>query len=114
MQLRLRYNLAETVFLALFFFFFSPLTCELMQAHPWFVDVDWDKLYDMEAAFKPEVNGELDTRNFMKFDEVQTDPFALLCFLCLLFSLGLFYFIFDFYETNCNGYFRGGDPFFML
>jgi hypothetical protein len=24
----------------------------------------------MEAAFKPEVNGELDTRNFMKFDEV--------------------------------------------
>lgn len=24
----------------------------------------------MEAAFKPEVNGELDTQNFMKFDEV--------------------------------------------
>lgn len=30
----------------------------------------WDKLYEMEAAFKPEVNGELDTQNFMKFDEV--------------------------------------------
>lgn len=24
----------------------------------------------MDAAFKPEVNGELDTQNFMKFDEV--------------------------------------------
>lgn len=41
------------------------------QAHPWFKDVAWDKLYDMEAAFKPEVNGELDTQNFMKFDEVR-------------------------------------------
>lgn len=30
----------------------------------------WDKLYETEAAFKPEVNGELDTQNFMKFDEV--------------------------------------------
>ncbi|KAL2517902.1 AGC kinase family protein [Abeliophyllum distichum] len=26
----------------------------------------------MEAAFKPEVNGELDTQNFMKFDDL--DP----------------------------------------
>lgn len=51
-----------------------------MQAHPWFIDVDWDKLYDMEAAFKPEVNGELDTRNFMKFDEVQTVIFAFIMF----------------------------------
>lgn len=25
----------------------------------------------MEAAFKPQVNGELDTQNFMKFDEVR-------------------------------------------
>lgn len=24
----------------------------------------------MEAAFKPDVNGELDTKNFLKFDEV--------------------------------------------
>jgi hypothetical protein len=24
----------------------------------------------MEAAFKPQVNDELDTQNFMKFDEV--------------------------------------------
>ncbi|RVW43860.1 putative serine/threonine-protein kinase ndrA [Vitis vinifera] len=43
-----------------------------IKAHPWFKDVEWDKLYEMEAAFKPEVNGELDTQNFMKFDEV--DP----------------------------------------
>ncbi|KAE7998512.1 hypothetical protein FH972_003051 [Carpinus fangiana] len=43
-----------------------------IKAHPWFKDVVWDKLYEMEAAFKPEVNGELDTQNFVKFDEV--DP----------------------------------------
>ncbi|XP_022750069.1 serine/threonine-protein kinase 38-like isoform X3 [Durio zibethinus] len=43
-----------------------------IKAHPWFTDVVWDKLYEMEAAFKPEVNGELDTQNFMKFDEL--DP----------------------------------------
>ncbi|CAI9093739.1 OLC1v1029299C5 [Oldenlandia corymbosa var. corymbosa] len=41
-----------------------------IKAHPWFKDVEWDKLYEMEAAYKPEVNGELDTQNFMKFDEV--------------------------------------------
>ncbi|CAL5358677.1 unnamed protein product [Camellia sinensis] len=40
-----------------------------IKAHPWFKDIAWDKLYEMEAAFKPEVNGELDTQNFMKFDE---------------------------------------------
>jgi hypothetical protein len=51
----------------------------LHQAHPWFKDVVWDKLYEMEAAFKPEVNGELDTQNFMKFDEVQ-----LICTILLL------------------------------
>ena len=41
-----------------------------LQAHPWFRGVEWDKLYEMEAAFKPEVNGELDTQNFEKFEEV--------------------------------------------
>lgn len=41
-----------------------------IKSHPWFKDVVWDKLYEMEAAFKPEVNGELDTQNFMKFDEL--------------------------------------------
>ncbi|KAH7847273.1 hypothetical protein Vadar_024038 [Vaccinium darrowii] len=43
-----------------------------IKAHPWFKDIVWDKLYEMEAAFKPEVNGELDTQNFMKFDELDT------------------------------------------
>ncbi|KAK4257828.1 hypothetical protein QN277_007364 [Acacia crassicarpa] len=42
-----------------------------IKGHPWFRDVVWDKLYDLEAAFKPQVNGELDTQNFMKFDEVE-------------------------------------------
>lgn len=40
------------------------------QDHPWFRDVLWDRLYETEAAFKPRVVGELDTQNFMKFDEV--------------------------------------------
>ncbi|CAL5439627.1 unnamed protein product [Camellia sinensis] len=43
-----------------------------IKAHPWFKDIAWDKLYEMEAAFKPEVNGELDTQNFMKFDELES------------------------------------------
>ncbi|XXG42889.1 hypothetical protein AAC387_Pa01g3056 [Persea americana] len=43
-----------------------------IKSHPWFKDVVWDKLYEMDAAFKPEVNGELDTQNFMKFDDL--DP----------------------------------------
>ena len=47
------------------------------QAHPWFKDVAWDKLYEMEAAFKPKVNGELDTQNFMKFDEVRYFTFVI-------------------------------------
>jgi len=29
-------------------------------------------LYEMEAAYKPTVNGELDTQNFEKFPEVST------------------------------------------
>ncbi|XP_024388859.1 uncharacterized protein [Physcomitrium patens] len=47
-----------------------------IKAHPWFRGVPWDKLYDMEAAYKPEVNGELDTQNFEKFDEVNSQPHA--------------------------------------
>jgi len=37
--------------------------------HPWFERIDWDRLFHMEAAFIPEVNDELDTQNFEKFDE---------------------------------------------
>ncbi|KAF9599356.1 hypothetical protein IFM89_036813 [Coptis chinensis] len=41
-----------------------------IKAHPWFAGVEWDRLYQMEAAFIPEVNGDLDTQNFEKFEEV--------------------------------------------
>ncbi|CAA7022256.1 unnamed protein product [Microthlaspi erraticum] len=44
---------------------------EQIKAHPWFKEVIWKRLYEMDAAFKPVVNGELDTQNFMKFDEVE-------------------------------------------
>ncbi|WRX11225.1 Protein kinase domain - like 10 [Theobroma cacao] len=37
--------------------------------HPWFQGVDWDRIYQMDAAFIPEVNDELDTQNFEKFEE---------------------------------------------
>ncbi|XP_009775057.1 uncharacterized protein LOC107818846 [Nicotiana tabacum] len=47
---------------------------EQIKAHPWFKDIKWDKLYDMEAAYKPEVNDDLDTQNFMKFDEANQPP----------------------------------------
>ncbi|CAL0316702.1 unnamed protein product [Lupinus luteus] len=44
-----------------------------IKAHPWFKGIEWDKLYQMEAAFIPEVNGELDTQNFEKFEEVDKE-----------------------------------------
>lgn len=40
-----------------------------IQGHPWFGGVQWDQLYQMEAAFIPEVKDELDTQNFEKFEE---------------------------------------------
>ncbi|KOM30143.1 hypothetical protein LR48_Vigan967s001500 [Vigna angularis] len=40
-----------------------------IKAHPFFNGVEWERLYQMEAAFIPEVNDELDTQNFEKFDE---------------------------------------------
>lgn len=51
---------------------FDELTSWLhyFQAHPWFKGIEWDKLYQMKAAFIPEVNDELDTQNFEKFEEV--------------------------------------------
>lgn len=44
----------------------------MVQAHPWFRCVQWDMLYEMEAAYKPTVNGDLDTQNFEKFPDVST------------------------------------------
>lgn len=55
---------------------FNRLT--VFQAHPWFKGVEWDKLYQMKAAFIPEVNDELDTQNFEKFEEVCKLPFSIL------------------------------------
>lgn len=43
-----------------------------IKAHSWFKSVTWEKLYETEAAFKPEVTDELDTQNFEKFEEVGT------------------------------------------
>lgn len=47
---------------------------EELKEHPWFGGIQWDKLYEMEAAYKPKVNGELDTQNFEKFPEVDGPP----------------------------------------
>ncbi|KAL4269699.1 hypothetical protein GQ457_HM001820 [Hibiscus cannabinus] len=52
----------------------GTLGADQIKAHPWFKSTQWDKLYEMDAAFKPHVEGELDTQNFMKFDEVDCPP----------------------------------------
>lgn len=55
------------------------------QSHPWLKGIKWDALYEMEAAYKPTVNGDLDTQNFEKFTEVgQLFRFSLFCFMYLL------------------------------
>lgn len=43
-----------------------------IKAHRWFKGIDWDRIYHMEAAFIPEVKNELDTQNFEKFEESDT------------------------------------------
>ncbi|XP_057490120.1 uncharacterized protein LOC130776089 [Actinidia eriantha] len=47
---------------------------EEIKAHPWFKGIQWDMLYEMEAAYKPTVSGDLDTQNFEKFPEVEDVP----------------------------------------
>ncbi|KMZ65241.1 Protein kinase [Zostera marina] len=42
-----------------------------IKVHPFFKNVDWDMIYEMKAAFIPEVNDELDTQNFEKFEEAE-------------------------------------------
>ncbi|KAM3402159.1 hypothetical protein ACQJBY_006232 [Aegilops geniculata] len=42
-------------------------TCR--KEHIWFNEVDWEKLYETEAAYLPQVTDELDTQNFEKFEE---------------------------------------------
>ncbi|KAF9599959.1 hypothetical protein IFM89_001994 [Coptis chinensis] len=46
----------------------------ILQAHPWFKGIEWERLYEMEAAYKPTVNGELDIQNFEKFEELGGPP----------------------------------------
>ncbi|KAM7496116.1 hypothetical protein LguiA_020530 [Lonicera macranthoides] len=47
-----------------------------IKVHPWFQGIDWDRLYQMEAAFIPEVKDELDTQNFEKFEESENQAQA--------------------------------------
>ncbi|KAB2076137.1 hypothetical protein ES319_A06G020800v1 [Gossypium barbadense] len=47
---------------------------EELKAHPWFKGVPWEKLYEIEAAYKPTVTGDLDTQNFEKFPEIDGPP----------------------------------------
>ncbi|ONM05915.1 AGC (cAMP-dependent cGMP-dependent and protein kinase C) kinase family protein [Zea mays] len=42
-------------------------TCR--KEHPWFSGLEWGKLYEIEAAYLPQVTDELDTQNFEKFEE---------------------------------------------
>jgi hypothetical protein len=41
-----------------------------IKAHPWFRGVEWERLYESNAPYIPQVKHELDTQNFEKFDEV--------------------------------------------
>ncbi|KAI9118533.1 hypothetical protein K1719_010865 [Acacia pycnantha] len=47
---------------------------EEIKAHPWFKSIQWDTLYEMEAAYKPTVTGDLDTQNFEKFPDLEGPP----------------------------------------
>lgn len=73
------------IIILLYNIFFCTYSSWIYQVHPWFKGIDWDKLYEMNAAYKPEVNDELDTQNFIKFDEVFIKDLSLT--LLLLWSL---------------------------
>ncbi|XP_062020798.1 uncharacterized protein LOC133737206 isoform X2 [Rosa rugosa] len=49
---------------------------EEIKAHPWFRGIEWDRLYEIEAAYKPTVVGDLDTQNFEKFPDLEGAPSA--------------------------------------
>ncbi|CAI5979598.1 unnamed protein product [Closterium sp. NIES-64] len=52
----------------------GTISVDEIKSHPWFAGLPWERLYNMEAAFQPEVVDELDTQNFEKFDEVDEMP----------------------------------------
>lgn len=69
--------------------------CYFSQAHPWFEGIEWDTLYQIKAAFIPEVNDELDTQNFEKFEEVFFSVPSILTFAELvIYSLSQFFLLF--------------------
>eukprot|EP00898_Chlorokybus_atmophyticus_P003988 jgi/Chlat1/4590/Chrsp290S04342 len=47
---------------------------EELKQHPFFAGIDWDHVYDGEAAYIPRVDSPLDTQNFEQFDEISSDP----------------------------------------
>ncbi|RYR25047.1 hypothetical protein Ahy_B02g058682 isoform B [Arachis hypogaea] len=70
-EIKVLYGVSFSRFLDLLYYvsgYIGYLLC-CLQAHPFFNGVEWDKLYQIEAAFIPEVNNELDTQNFEKFEE---------------------------------------------
>lgn len=44
-----------------------------IKRHSFFKGIDWDELYQQEAAFKPKVTHSLDTQNFETFEEMPND-----------------------------------------
>lgn len=42
-----------------------------VKSHPWFKDIDWDKLYrrELEPPIKPHLSSSTDTRNFECYDD---------------------------------------------
>ena len=74
-EIKVLYGVSYSMFLDLFWkclrYRVSHIYFLLFQVHSWFKGVDWDRLYDIEAAFIPEVTDELDTQNFEKFDEAR-------------------------------------------
>lgn len=43
-----------------------------IKGHPFFSGIDWKRLHDRIAPYKPEVKSDIDTRNFDKFEEQET------------------------------------------
>lgn len=42
-----------------------------VKSHPWFKDIDWDKLYnrELDPPIKPHLSSATDTRNFEQYDD---------------------------------------------
>lgn len=42
-----------------------------IKSHPWFKDIDWEKMYnrELDPPIKPHVSSPTDTRNFEDYDD---------------------------------------------